>query len=187
MVTLLLPGMDGTGRLFGRFLPLLDPALGGRVISYPMDRMLGYDELLAGLEVPAERFCIVAESFSGPLGLLLANKYKDRVRGLVLAASFVTSPTPLFARMAAAAGAPLFRVRLPDLALRLAMLGSDADDAEVRELRGALESVRPDVLAHRLDEVHHLGRAYGGDGRMGCVCPYPGVRYFSSRKGVLGY
>ena len=26
-----------------------------------------------------------------------------------------------------------------------------------------------------LQEIGHLGRAYSGDGRMGCVCPYPGV------------
>ncbi len=153
METLLLPGMDGTGRLFSRLLPLLDPALGARVVSYPVDRRLGYAELLAELAVPSGPFCVIAESFSGPLGVLLARRYEERVLGLVLAASFVTSPAPLVARVATAAGSLLFALPLPDLALRAAMVGMDADEDDLRELRAAMESVRPDVVAHRIGEV----------------------------------
>ena len=153
MVTLLLPGMDGTGRLFRRILPLLDPALGARVVSYQLDRTLGYGQLLHEVEVPVGPLCIIAESFSGPLAVVLASRHAAQVRGLVLAASFVRSPSVLRVRMAAALGAPLFRLRLPDFALRVGMLGADATDAEVRELREALESIQPDVLAHRLDAV----------------------------------
>ena len=73
--------------------------------------MLGYDELLAEPHVPDGPFCIIAESFSGPLAVLLTRKYAMQVRGMVLAASFVRSPSPLFVRFAAAAGAPLFHLR----------------------------------------------------------------------------
>jgi pimeloyl-ACP methyl ester carboxylesterase len=145
--------MDGTGALFARLQPLLDPALGARVVSYPPDRLLGYDELLAGLDVPGGHFCVVAESFSGPLGVLLTREYCDRVRGLVLAASFVRSPSPFLMRLAAALVGPLLGRRPPDVVLRAAMLGMDSDAAEVRELREALESVRPDVVAHRVREL----------------------------------
>lgn len=152
MATLLLPGMDGTGRLFARLHPLLDPALGARVVSFPTDRTLGYGDLLAELEVPSGPFAIVAESFSGPLGILLASKHPNQVRGLVLVATFARNPTTLLARMGAALGPRLFRARPPDLALRWALLGMDATDADVSDVRAAIESVDPAVLAHRLRE-----------------------------------
>jgi pimeloyl-ACP methyl ester carboxylesterase len=153
MVTLLLPGMDGTGGLFARLRPLLDPALGARVVSFPPDRPLGYEQLLAELDIPSGPLAIVAESFSGPLGILLASRYADRVRGLVLVATFVRAPSKLAARLGASLGASLFRVRVPDLALRWALLGMDAEDAEVSDVRAAIESVDETVLALRLREV----------------------------------
>jgi hypothetical protein len=58
MVTLLLPGFDGTGRLFGRLQPRLDPALGARVVSFPPDRALGYKDLLAQMDVPSGPFAV---------------------------------------------------------------------------------------------------------------------------------
>jgi pimeloyl-[acyl-carrier protein] methyl ester esterase len=152
MVTLLLPGLDGTGRLFARLQPLLAPALGARVVSFPADRALGYQELLAELEVPSGPFAIVAESFSGPLGVLLASRHAERVRGLVLVASFVRNPTTL-TRIGAALGPRLFRARLPDMALRWALLGMSASDDEVSDVRAAVESVDPAVLTHRLREL----------------------------------
>jgi pimeloyl-ACP methyl ester carboxylesterase len=152
MVTLLLPGMDGTGRLFDRLLPLLDPAIGARAVSFPPDRPLGYEQLLAELEIPRGPFAIVAESFSGPLGVLLAARYSDRVRGLVLVAAFVRSPSRL-ARAAASMGPSLLRIGLPDLALRSVLLGRDAGDAELGDVRAAIDSVSAPVLAHRLREI----------------------------------
>src|ERR1700679_4387919 len=97
MVTLLLPGMDGTGRLFAAFQPLLAPALGARVCAFPPDRPLGYEQLLAEVDVPSGPFAIVAESFSGPLGILLAARYAERVRALVLVATFARSPSAVAA------------------------------------------------------------------------------------------
>jgi pimeloyl-[acyl-carrier protein] methyl ester esterase len=152
MVTLLLPGLDGTGRLFARLQPLLDPALGPRVVSFPPNRALGYNGLLAEMEVPNGPFAIVAESFSGPLGVFLASKYAKQVRALVLVASFVRNPSPL-ARIGAALGPRLFRAPSPDLALRWALLGMDATDADVSDVRDAVESVDPAVLTHRLREL----------------------------------
>jgi hypothetical protein len=64
MDTLLLPGMDGTGTLFGSFVRHLDPGLNPRIISFPVDTPLSYEELLQRIEVPVGPFAIVAESQS---------------------------------------------------------------------------------------------------------------------------
>lgn len=41
----LLPGLDGTGKLFAEFLKVLDLDVSARVVSYSTDVPLGHDEL----------------------------------------------------------------------------------------------------------------------------------------------
>jgi hypothetical protein len=43
----LLPGLDGTGQLFGDFLKALPHTLTTTVVSYPMNRFLTYSEIPA--------------------------------------------------------------------------------------------------------------------------------------------
>jgi hypothetical protein len=50
MHLLLLPGMDGTGRLFGPLLRALQPTLSPVVVAYPVDQPYGYAELLPFVE-----------------------------------------------------------------------------------------------------------------------------------------
>lgn len=153
METLLLPGMDGTGRLFGPLERHLVPDLRTRVVAFPPDQRRSYDQLLAEIPVPAGPFAIVAESFSGPLGIRLAAEHPDRVRALVLVATFVRNPSTIARSMHAWLGRHLFRLRPPDVALRMGLLGMDATDDEVAELRAALLLVDPGVMAGRLGAI----------------------------------
>ncbi len=41
----LLPGLDGTGKLFSEILKSLEGRVATRIIDYPKDIPLGYDEL----------------------------------------------------------------------------------------------------------------------------------------------
>lgn len=43
---ILLPGLDGSGRLFARLVAALGADVDARVIAYPADRALGYAELV---------------------------------------------------------------------------------------------------------------------------------------------
>jgi hypothetical protein len=47
LALVLLPGLDGTGRLFSRFVKQLPEELEPRVVPLPTDRTLGYPELAA--------------------------------------------------------------------------------------------------------------------------------------------
>ena len=153
METLLLPGMDGTGRLFASLEHHLAPDLRARVVAFPPDQPRSYAKLIGEIAVPTGPFAIVAESFSGPLGIRLATRYPDQVLALVLVATFVRNPSSVARWVQAWLGSHLFRVRLPDVALRLGLLGMDAADDEVNDLRAALLSVEPAVLAGRLREI----------------------------------
>jgi pimeloyl-[acyl-carrier protein] methyl ester esterase len=71
---ILLPGLDGTGRLFDPLLKELPADLRAEVISYPTDAILDYAALEQFVEAALPRrdpFIIVAESFSGPLAIRL--------------------------------------------------------------------------------------------------------------------
>ena len=152
METLLLPGMDGTGELFASFAKHLAPELSPRIVNYPLHRALGYLELERGIGPPDGPFAIVAESFSGPVGVRLASRDPDRVRGVVLVASFVRSPAPILARLGILV-APLLGRNPPAFALRWSLLGSDASDSEIAQTRALLRSVPHHVLARRLREI----------------------------------
>jgi len=100
----LVPGMDGTGRLFYRQTPLLAKSF--RVATYALrDDAASMDALVTDLASvidavsPAGRAIVVGESFGGALSLSLALARPERIDALVILNSF-----PYFA--------PQFRLRL---------------------------------------------------------------------------
>src|SRR5262245_42706994 len=107
----LLPGLDGTGALFENFVRAAPSGVSLEVVPIPPEP-LGYRELVdrlgPTLHLTADTI-LVAESFSGPLAILLAAQY--RVAALVLCNSFVVPPR---ARLFRVLAMPLlFRIRLP--------------------------------------------------------------------------
>ncbi|HEY5677988.1 MAG TPA: alpha/beta hydrolase [Myxococcales bacterium] len=97
-------------------------------------------------------FEIAPESFSGPLGVMIAARYPPRVVALVLVAGFVSDPTRVAARLAAAL-APALILPPPAWIIRRTLLGSDAPPREVASARAAIRRVKPSVLSRRLKEV----------------------------------
>ena len=139
--------MDGTGRLFASCVRQLAPELGPRVVSYPLQNALGYAGLIQEIPIPHGPFAIVAESFSGPLGIRLATQHRERVRALVLVATFVRNPSPLLLMLGTLLAPLLFRRPPPAFAIRWALLGKDATAPEIAELRAVLRTVPREVLA----------------------------------------
>jgi pimeloyl-ACP methyl ester carboxylesterase len=93
----LLPGLDGTGDLFAPLLSRLDPAIEPAIVRYPLAEPLGYEALtsIARRALPATGpYVILGESFSGPIAVQLAAERPGDLRGLILCASFVSSPLP---------------------------------------------------------------------------------------------
>jgi pimeloyl-ACP methyl ester carboxylesterase len=97
MATLvLLPGLDGTGELFAAFVA----ALRGhetRIISYPRDRAMSYAALEESVreKLPRDQdYFLLAESFSGPIGISIAATAPPHLKGLVLCGSFASNPLP---------------------------------------------------------------------------------------------
>ncbi len=98
MTTLvLLPGLDGTGRLFAPLLAELPHHWRTQVLSYPVDPQLGYDALTARVAraLPADgSIVLLGESFSGPIAIALAAQLGERLQALILCCSFASNPRP---------------------------------------------------------------------------------------------
>ncbi len=152
----LLPGMDGTGRLFGRFLRALPPAYSPIVVSYPTDSFITNDALVEHVQrlLPLNRpFALIAESFSGSTALRVATRARADLRAVVLVSSFIRNPAGPMGSALSVIARLLFALPLPDWVIRRWFVGQEASADLVREVRDSVRSVRPAVLAGRLRQL----------------------------------
>lgn len=147
----LLPGLDGTGRLFKRLLAAAPSTVSVTPVGLPA-QALSYDavaEMVAPVVPDDGGTVILAESYSGPAAVAVARR--RRVRALVFCNSFVSAPrSRLFVRLVAPT---LFRRRFVGLAARRYLVGPEAGPEVAREVVEAVASVPPPVLAARLRAV----------------------------------
>lgn len=152
---ILLPGMDGTGELFSRFVRALGPGVDARVLRYPADRPLGYAELVKWVSerLPPERpYVLLAESFSGPVGIELAARAPGGLAALVLCCTFASNPRPALRRLAALLPVLPLGV-LPVAPLARLLMGRHFERALQADLAAALRQVPAPVLRSRLRAV----------------------------------
>lgn len=154
---ILLPGMDGTGDLFKDLLKELPEAFQAEVVRYPTDRYLSYSQLEELVEAAtriSNPFVLVAESFSTPVAIQCAAANPPNLKGLVICAGFIKRPVKGPLRFLYSLLAPiLFRVRLPEFAARLLLVGPSASPSLLAAVRAAVSSVKPDVLSARARAV----------------------------------
>src|SRR5688572_12014000 len=99
ITAVLLPGLDGTGELFAPFVAAAPQGIRTIVVDYPTSKT-SIDVLERRVrEKLTDRCILIAESFSGPIGVRVAAD--DRVQALILC-NFVHQQSHL-------AGASVFR------------------------------------------------------------------------------
>lgn len=146
----LLPGLDGTGDLFAGFIAALGETP-VRVICYPADRPMDYaqHEALVRAKLPADAdYVLLAESFSGPIGIAIAASRSPRLKGLILCASFASNPLPLFSPFSRLITA-LPAIRVPPALAAPWLYAGRATPELHRTHAAALARVSPRVLATR--------------------------------------
>lgn len=158
-IWVLLPGFDGAGFLFAPLVRALPPQIKTEIISYAFDKAQDYQALRHEVErsLPHEPFILVAESYSGPLALQIANKGMENLKGVVLAASFIQNPfpwmkwwlkMPLFYRMLPA--------RAPSWFVRRYLVGAHADKKLLHAVEAALHHLDKATLISRLSSLTTL-------------------------------
>lgn len=151
ITAIILPGLDGTGKLLGQFVSLAPPRVACVVVRYPAQEHHTYESLtkLVLQQLPADDpLLIIAESFSGPIGVRVAAALGRRVSRLVLTASFIGPPAPRLARCLP--WSLLFQLGAPLWALRHLIVGSAVSPSLADEVRSVIRPVDPQVLAGRI-------------------------------------
>ena len=148
VVSILLPGLDGTGQLFEPFIAAAPSHVATRCQPLPCDRPRDYRELADWVaeRLPSVPVALIAESFSGPLALLVADRCPG-VTAVILCASFVDPPM----RPLVSPPAFLWKQRPPLALVRLLLTGGDRALAE--SVQRAIATVPSNVIAHRIVNV----------------------------------
>lgn len=153
---ILLPGLDGTGRLFQSLQEALDPNIATVVASYPVDLPLGYHALCEEVvrDLPSKPHVVVAESFSSPIALKVAARKPPGLRALVLSAGFVRNPQPwLLPLLNGFLSLNRSYPQLPIWLIRASLTGQKASEELCTTIQDTIQRVDPKVIALRLHEV----------------------------------
>lgn len=157
MHLVLLPGLDGTGRLFGPLLAALPPGYTASTIAYSPTERASYDELqgrVAEMLPRDEPFVLVAESFSGPIAIRLASRAPRNLQALVLCASFAHAPRgPVIRALLRVSSRWLFAIPPPRWSIRFLLAGAGASDDLVPSCRDAIASTARSILRERLHQA----------------------------------
>jgi pimeloyl-ACP methyl ester carboxylesterase len=152
----LLPGFDGTGRLFAPLKETIGTATVS-IVSYSNETPQSYETLVqvASAAIPSDAaYILAAESFSGPIAIQAAALAQHPPIALVLCASFAACPLGSTLRtIAKCASGLLFRWPPPRWFVRRYLLGCDVPAELLQEFYEVLATVSPCVLERRLHEV----------------------------------
>jgi pimeloyl-ACP methyl ester carboxylesterase len=151
----MLPGLDGTGKLFVHFIRTVGPHVDVTVVPYPKDQVLGYRglESLVRAALPIDRrYVLLGESFAGPNAIRIAAKPPRALAGVILCGTFAKNPytwlrwlRPLATRL------PI--KSLPRRLRALFMWGSTSRGVAPAQTERAIADVTVPVVRHRLGEI----------------------------------
>jgi len=148
----LMPGLEGTGKLFAPLLPWLESHFELNVITYPdLNSFQDYIDC-AQNQLPAEPgYSLLAESFSGPVAIALLAQRPDQIGPSVLCATFARSPLATLTQMSNKVPRQMFSIgALGEYCLDVhASLDEDSSETQPLPLN-ITEQLDGVVLKHRL-------------------------------------
>ncbi len=154
----LMPGLDGTGKLFSPIIPLLEPHFDLTVVTYPdLGSFNDYIECAQNQLPPAPGYSLLAESFSGPVAIAIIANRPDQVGPSVLCSTFARSPLVALNRMASQVPAGVFSIgALSDFCLEVSEVDSE-DFSETQPLpASATAQLDGAVLKHKIEVLSRI-------------------------------
>jgi pimeloyl-ACP methyl ester carboxylesterase len=149
---ILLPGMDGTATLFRPFIAQCPPHHSVQTFDYEQLDAPSYDELCehVAASLPDDDIFLLGWSFSGPLTLKLAARGIERLRGVILVASFVQRPIRYLPPWLSVMARPALFTLYPMLSMGQALL-QGYSTPELRALQSeTFAKVTPRAVASRV-------------------------------------
>jgi pimeloyl-[acyl-carrier protein] methyl ester esterase len=144
--------LDGTAQLFEPFVAKAPSSVVATCQPLPCDARRDYDQLASWVieRLPPSRVALIAESFSGPLAIMVANRC-PRVTAVVLCASFIEPPLNI-----SPTWLPSFLWNQPPPSVLLSLLLTGGDRALAKSMQCAISTVPASVIAHRVATVLHV-------------------------------
>ncbi len=153
----LLPGLDGTGKLFEPFIKQFPDPMRVTVIPYPIDRFIPAAQLadyIISLLPTDKPLAILGESYSGPVALSLASRNDIDIRKVILVATFAKYPASFLKTVSKFLPLSLlFHLPIPDFVIRHYCFGSAANKTLSTLLRDSVKANKPEILARRAHDV----------------------------------
>ncbi|WP_223789108.1 alpha/beta fold hydrolase [Marinicella meishanensis] len=156
MKLVLIPGMDGTGELFGPLLAAL-PDQDCLVLPLPATGPQDYATLVQKIhaELPTEPCVLMGESFAGPIAAQLSAL--PQVQAVIFVATFLSAPSRLL--LSLARWLPISgMMRMPGAngVLRVLMLGREASGPFLKQFKTVVEQVDDQTLKNRMVAMQKL-------------------------------
>ena len=158
MKLVLLPGLDGTGDLFAALLIELSE-FECWVITLPATGAQDYPSIVEQVKekLPKDDFVLVAESFSGPIGAVLASEGLPQMKGVIFVASFLSPPKKLLVGFARYLPLKMLsKMPLAGYLHKLLFLGPDASHQLVDLFQQTILSLSPQIIKARLKSIQSL-------------------------------
>ena len=156
MKLVLLPGLDGTGKLFAPLIEALPLSIEIQVITYPLNKKLSYHELVQYVKqnLPKEDYVLLAESFSGPIAYEVAFSKPTKLKSLILVATFLKNPRPLLLKFIPSS--QVLALPIPTIVSKIFFLGFSVEIKTIELFNEAIKTVSPSVMQFRLKEIAQL-------------------------------
>jgi pimeloyl-[acyl-carrier protein] methyl ester esterase len=151
----LMPGLDGTGLLFERFVAALPSDIQTLIIDYPrVVASLEEHAATVAAQLPSARVTLLAESFSGIVALHLLRNRQVSVEKIIFIASLGSAPQPYLKAFTFLLPTMLrFMPLIPIAAWRYLCLSPETPASDIAWVKGVVSQVPTNVLAHRLKLV----------------------------------
>lgn len=161
MKLILMPGLDGTGKLFKPLIDALGNEVTTHIISYPSETHLTYDKLSEYLKNQLididEQIVLLAESYSGPVALKLLKDPLPNIKAVIFSATFCESPKSLLIFLGRILPlAQILKIPMPIPFIKFFCLGSDISSETVNIFKKTIAKSNFRVLAKRIVEISRL-------------------------------
>jgi pimeloyl-ACP methyl ester carboxylesterase len=157
-----MPGIDGTGLSFEPLEQVLPKDVHVKVIQYPTDRLLSFEETLQcardQIQPDQEDMIVIAESFSGPVAVALVGSGQLKAKCLILCSTFAKPPRPVLLKILIYLPLELL-IRLPFPRFLLKHLvegGEEATDLFLALWQRVKALVPAKTLVHRLKIISQV-------------------------------
>jgi len=159
MRVVLLPGMDGIGLLFKPLLDKLPNDIEAEVVSYPINKKLSYEQLAEYVikKLPKRGdYILVAESFSGPIAFLIAQKPPANLKSVIFVATFLHSPRRFLNVITWLPITIFFYLPIPNFIIKGVLFDKEVKDEVTLLFKESLRKVSKSVLAFRFRAIANL-------------------------------